>query len=113
MNWLKEVIEWLETQPSHAFQYGPSPKEYNKVKVRAIKILQILYINNVPRPHIIKDLPIKFIWETKSSCSYIEIYGDKYYVAYKDEMGGIRKEESDINILLKHVRAVYEKDNSA
>ena len=88
-------------------------EEYNKVKVRAIKILQILYINNVPRPHIIKDLPIKFIWETKSSCSYIEIYGDKYYVAYKDEMGGIRKEESDINILLKHVRAVYEKDNSA
>ncbi len=102
--------------------YELNRKEHEKVKVKAIKLLQFLYDNGVEPPLCSKDYSmesnpclkhgylgpititkvfvISFNWAKGLE---IEVRDNNYYILD----GNKEKIENDFNILLKKVKAVY------
>ncbi len=120
MNWLEEVSEWLN-YTTFDLIFELNRKEHEKVKVKAIKLLQFLYDNGVEPPlcskdynttgdrcleHgylgpviVIKSYAVQLEWENGFE---IEIRENNYYILDDNK----EKIENDFNILLNHIKKV-------
>ncbi len=112
MSWLQEALGWVEIFPFLDFMDDPKGEEkYEKIKIKANKLLEFLYDNDVPQPFGFKDQWIQIEWETKSRYFEISIRENGYSMLYQDESNEIEKNENDFNILLKYVKKVYENNS--
>jgi len=109
MNWLQEAYGWTDIFPFLDFMDIPNGEDkYNKIKVRANKLLKFLYDKDVVQPLIFKGQILQLEWESRTRYLEIEVHEDRYSILYIDIPNEIEFErvENDFDILLGYVVCV-------